>query len=88
MRKLTKLQWLVVLIAIYLALCVMGVFYIMTIDSSFSATEFHSTGKFLFLIFIVAPIGLVAVGILEAVLEQGLRATLRAASRVLQNIRK
>ena len=84
MRKSPKLQWIVFGVCLYVALCVVGFLYIFVGDGfSFPGTAI-STARFLFLLLVVAPIGLVAYALIEASLEHGLAAAIKSIARKIR----
>jgi len=67
-----KLAWIVGGICIYIAFCVVGFLYLFT-DSP-TGVGSMSTGRFLFLLLVVAPIGASAYALGEGLLEAALNA--------------
>jgi hypothetical protein len=86
MRKSPKFQWIIFVVCLYVALCVIGFLYIFVGDGFSSPGAAMSTGRFLFLLLVAAPIGLLVYGLIEASIEHGLAAAIKAVTNKIRGI--
>jgi len=81
MPKSPKLQWFMVGACIYVVLCVVGFLFLFVGEGLLEPGASLSVGRFLFLLLVVAPIAVVAYGVLEASIELGFTTAVKSIVR-------